>query len=277
MADEVKPGAGRWLDHADEVGDELLLLEESEAVESFFDEINRRRLRTLLWLSAATAAIYAVAHAATQRPWLAVAAGVAVLADLLLLRFRSAAPVGGRVRAVVAAVLVGHLILLNLLHPTVDADGPTVWFVLLLFVAARFRLAVSEQVAVYGALLAVLAARAVVVRTVLLGEGLPLAELVGFAVVAMVAVAVAVWVSYRERRRFVVRWRAEELRHRDRLRMKQELEYARSIQLSMLPRAAPEVGWLDIAALSLPATEVGGTTTTTSSSTRNGWRWWSGT
>jgi serine phosphatase RsbU (regulator of sigma subunit) len=40
--------------------------------------------------------------------------------------------------------------------------------------------------------------------------------------------------------------------------MKQELEYAREIQLSMLPRSAPKLDWLEVAALSLPATEVGG-------------------
>ncbi|HVG06218.1 MAG TPA: PP2C family protein-serine/threonine phosphatase, partial [Thermoanaerobaculia bacterium] len=34
--------------------------------------------------------------------------------------------------------------------------------------------------------------------------------------------------------------------------------YARKIQLSMLPQAAPGVDWLDLAAASLPATEVGG-------------------
>jgi sigma-B regulation protein RsbU (phosphoserine phosphatase) len=85
-----------------------------------------------------------------------------------------------------------------------------------------------------------------------------LAELFGFAMVLLVVLADAVWITYRERKRFLLRWRAESSRHRDRLRMKQELEYARSIQLSMLPRSAPALDWLDIAALSLPATEVGG-------------------
>jgi len=62
----------------------------------------------------------------------------------------------------------------------------------------------------------------------------------------------------RQEARFLARWRSESARHRDRLRMKQELEYAREIQLSMLPRAAPTLDWLEVAALSLPATEVGG-------------------
>ena len=40
--------------------------------------------------------------------------------------------------------------------------------------------------------------------------------------------------------------------------MREEIDYARKIQLSMLPQAAPQLDWLDLAAASLPATEVGG-------------------
>jgi sigma-B regulation protein RsbU (phosphoserine phosphatase) len=40
--------------------------------------------------------------------------------------------------------------------------------------------------------------------------------------------------------------------------MREEIDYARKIQLSMLPQAPPGVEWLDLAAASLPATEVGG-------------------
>ena len=40
--------------------------------------------------------------------------------------------------------------------------------------------------------------------------------------------------------------------------MKQELEHAREVQLSMLPREGPGLAWLDTASVSLPATEVGG-------------------
>ena len=40
--------------------------------------------------------------------------------------------------------------------------------------------------------------------------------------------------------------------------MREELEDARAIQLAMLPSSAPEVGWLELQGMSLPATEVGG-------------------
>jgi serine phosphatase RsbU (regulator of sigma subunit) len=47
-------------------------------------------------------------------------------------------------------------------------------------------------------------------------------------------------------------------RHYDTIRMKKELDYAREIQLSMLPESKKSIGDLQIAATSLPASEVGG-------------------
>ncbi len=62
----------------------------------------------------------------------------------------------------------------------------------------------------------------------------------------------------RERLEFARRFRVESSRNRERLRMREELDSARQIQLSMLPRRDPKIEGLDIASVSLPATEVGG-------------------
>jgi len=45
---------------------------------------------------------------------------------------------------------------------------------------------------------------------------------------------------------------------RERLRIRDELRFAREVQVSMLPEAPPELPWADVAGVSLPATEVGG-------------------
>ena len=45
---------------------------------------------------------------------------------------------------------------------------------------------------------------------------------------------------------------------REQIRMRDELRYARELQMSMLPERAPQLEWLDLAGISLPATEVGG-------------------
>ena len=58
--------------------------------------------------------------------------------------------------------------------------------------------------------------------------------------------------------RFVRDWRAELLREREQSRMRDELNSAREMQLSMLPRHDPEMDWLDFSGVSLPASEVGG-------------------
>jgi serine phosphatase RsbU (regulator of sigma subunit) len=60
------------------------------------------------------------------------------------------------------------------------------------------------------------------------------------------------------KRRFLVQWRREQHKARERLRMRDEIAYARKIQLSMLPQGSPALDWLDLAAVSTPATEVGG-------------------
>lgn len=61
-----------------------------------------------------------------------------------------------------------------------------------------------------------------------------------------------------QKRRFLSEWRREHYRARERLRMQEEIGYARRIQLSMLPQGPPEVEWLELSAASMPATEVGG-------------------
>ena len=53
-------------------------------------------------------------------------------------------------------------------------------------------------------------------------------------------------------------WSVRRSQAKEQLRMRDELQYAREVQLSMLPAAPPDVGWLDVAAISIPATEVGG-------------------
>jgi serine phosphatase RsbU (regulator of sigma subunit) len=74
--------------------------------------------------------------------------------------------------------------------------------------------------------------------------------------------AVAAWAGWattrRQSRRFLAEWGAASSRERESSRMREELEDARAIQLAMLPSSAPEVSWLELQGMSLPASEVGG-------------------
>ncbi len=78
------------------------------------------------------------------------------------------------------------------------------------------------------------------------------------SVIASAALYVSLTATRRGAREFQKRFRVEESRHRERLRLRQELASARQIQLSMLPRRDPSIAGFEIAATSLPAAEVGG-------------------
>jgi hypothetical protein len=74
----------------------------------------------------------------------------------------------------------------------------------------------------------------------------------------LVFLTVALLRTQISRRRFLRTWRVEFAHIRERMRLREELESARRIQLGMLPHQAPDLGWVELAAASVPATEVGG-------------------
>lgn len=65
-------------------------------------------------------------------------------------------------------------------------------------------------------------------------------------------------ISRRKRQTIVADWADRSTQAKEQLRMRDELQFAREVQLSMLPEAPPSLPWIDIAGVSLPATEVGG-------------------
>ena len=73
-----------------------------------------------------------------------------------------------------------------------------------------------------------------------------------------IVLALGLLLNRRARGRFLIGWRAARERGKEQLRMQQELEYAREVQLSMLPHEPPALSWLEVTSLSIPATEVGG-------------------
>ncbi len=81
---------------------------------------------------------------------------------------------------------------------------------------------------------------------------------VSFSALVAVSLIAALVFTRREKLAFLGGFRRESTRHRERQRMREEIDQARRIQLSMLPQRAPDLPWLEVAAASLPATEVGG-------------------
>ena len=81
---------------------------------------------------------------------------------------------------------------------------------------------------------------------------------IGLISINAAAMGVEMFASYRLRKEVVADWGERRSQAREQIRMRDELQYARELQLSMLPECAPRLPWADLCAISIPATEVGG-------------------
>jgi sigma-B regulation protein RsbU (phosphoserine phosphatase) len=82
--------------------------------------------------------------------------------------------------------------------------------------------------------------------------------LAGGATINAITLGIELYASHRMRREVVADWSDRRTHAREQIRMRDELQYARELQLSMLPECAPKLDWVDICSVSIPATEVGG-------------------
>jgi hypothetical protein len=251
--------------------DDLVLLPEATALQKHFDAKNFSRLRWLLLLVAVMSLVGLGVAAATR-----VSAGrvafyavnlVVVLGFIAVYR----EPFFDRFfRQILVAYFFVQMALPALwtVRPGVDALVEMGGFFPILLMVFRLRL--LEYLVLYGVYwvaevlvpmapggaMAVGAASAA--TTVAAAEGAESGRALGLSIVAAVCLVGAVVFNQVDKRRFLGVWRREYSRSRERLRMREEIDYARKMQLSMLPQSPPDVSWLDMAAVSLPATEVGG-------------------
>ena len=200
----------------------ILMLGERAAVRRFFDYINTRRLKLMLWGLVAVAVGYAIEGFAEGRPLRAVVALAFGLIDLLLLRVRRSPFFTANVRQVVASVLIGHFFIFQLFHFD-SSGGVAVWFLLFPILAGTLPPRRRRDPGSSGSLLAVLVLR-LTVEVVLTKQGVPVGQLVGYGTWFAVVCLLARRLIRRQETRFLVHWRRETGRQRERLRMKQELE-----------------------------------------------------
>ena len=236
--------------------DELVQLPEPLALQRHFDAKNYRFFRLILGV-VLVFCVAGIIGAASERRFGLMALVVADLIVAVLLfvlrRERSYALYFRQVLLGFVALQAVAIKVVNL--PT---DDSTSAFIPAMFVLLGFRLRLIEHLMTYVMfwLLAVLP---------LSRSGLPSAEalpdtdvLISVSIVGAICLVLSSFVTQLERKRFLGVWRTEHARSRERLRMREEIEYARKIQLSMLPQLPPDIGWVELAAASLPATEVGG-------------------
>jgi serine phosphatase RsbU (regulator of sigma subunit) len=237
--------------------DELVLLPETTAVQRHFDARNYRFFRWLLGL-ALLMFLPAIAEALEKSWFFALAVYVT---GLLLTMGLVAARQTQLYETWFRQVLIAYLFFLIFVCRLVSLDsdsGIIPFFILLPMLFAFFRLRLSEELMLFG--------------TSWTAAMLPLNRSGWFAAAALpdthhvlaISITTSLFLAGTlvltqvEKRRFLAGWRREHIRARERERMREEIDTARRIQLSMLPQAHPNVPWIDLAAASLPATEVGG-------------------
>ncbi|HEX8252713.1 MAG TPA: PP2C family protein-serine/threonine phosphatase [Thermoanaerobaculia bacterium] len=128
------------------------------------------------------------------------------------------------------------------------------WAFTVPFMMLGFRMFATELVLLHGFLLG--GGLVMAVNTVFRSNPLP--AYISLCVLNALALAVELFFSRRLRNEITAEWTSRRSQAREQIRMRDELRYARELQLSMLPECAPPLDWVDICSVSVPATEVGG-------------------
>ncbi|MGZ8868175.1 MAG: PP2C family protein-serine/threonine phosphatase, partial [Thermoanaerobaculia bacterium] len=128
------------------------------------------------------------------------------------------------------------------------------WAMVVPWMIVPVRLDVSRRLALHISLLAVIA-----MNVLLFGvRNAHVPEFTAATLVSLFTFFLGAYTSRRLRKQTLDDWSDRREQAREQMRMREELRFAREVQLSMLPEAAPSTEWIDVAATSLPATEVGG-------------------
>lgn len=243
--------------------EELARMSESEAVRRHFDERNARWIAAPLFLSALIGVIFFITSLGLHK--LSERRAMLVVADLALV-FATTAAVQPRkrqrgqatrpvnIRAWTLGYLAGQYAIILL--SSIRFEGFSGFVVVFTLFLLAFRFSTAEHLALHGFLIASTWLAAVL-------DGLP--QKVSLRDVMAVAISVNGTVlvlnlimSWSAKRAFLRTFRGDQRRAREEVRMRGELQLAREVQLSMLPEGPPQLPWVDLAGVSLPATEVGG-------------------
>ncbi len=234
--------------------DQLILLSEDEATRTFVDSRNGRVFFRLLWLFTVLVVIEGMVAVSNEDY---VRAGQSV-ASLLVIRWlffvRERPLLTKRFRPILLAYLSIQFLLLREYDLDISIqpqDYLLPWLVLL------FRLPQARAFIPIAVLWVASTGRNIL--TTVLTDSAP--EFWPVIAQSGISLAVLIWgkrLTERHHSNFLDIWRREHRRHRERRRMRGELDDARKTQLSMLPSGDPRIPWLDVAGISIPASEVGG-------------------
>ena len=231
---------------------------EEEAVRRHFAQRNLMWLWVLLFVFSFFSLIafgISAQHGNTANVMVALANAVLIFVVIML---RRRAKVWVQKRA--TALLITFLALQYGLILTFFREGPNwmPWVMIFPYLVILCRMAVAELLLVH----AIFTAGAFMMPLLLGATAGPGDDALGISFGAAANNALALGVelifSYRRRKQITRDWRERRTQAQEQIRMRDELRYARELQLSMLPECAPDLEWADLCAISIPATEVGG-------------------
>ncbi len=156
---------------------------------------------------------------------------------------------------VITYVIVQYASLLFLTNSS-DGENWVGWVMVMPWSVVALRFALAEHVLMH----AVLLGGAVMMPTL---SGMELKHsseglYIGIAVNNAIPFAIELFSAFRMRKLLRREWEERRTSARSQIRMRDELRYARELQLSMLPECAPPLEWAELCGISVPATEVGG-------------------
>lgn len=237
--------------------DELARLSDAQIVRRELDVRNRRWLRVLLVVFAILGLVGILERAFREPLTLR-----AVALELTNIAVVAAAAVA--VRHLRRNVTSWVLLFCVAQFPAAIA-AESRWMVagVLALLFARFRLAAPQTVALHAFMAAAALAFAFLQPVETGNAHFSDAGINRFAVIVnllLIGLAAALQLAgaRRVRAEILEAWREPLQNAREQVRMRDELQYARQLQLSMLPEAPPRLDWVELAAVSIPAAEVGG-------------------
>jgi serine phosphatase RsbU (regulator of sigma subunit) len=238
--------------------DELAELPEKEAVRTYLDRNNHGVLFVLLRFAAFFAVVALIPAADDPSLTALLVPLLSLVLIALMFLWRRRPDLDQRFAHLGFLYLFVQLVLLRFGYLGDATDGFThpidftVPWVLL-----AFRLTVPQLTACLGIFWLPIMVQAIFLGP-MQGHDPEFGMVFGYSVFLSLIFGLSRFLTWRRTKSFSAAWLRASERAREQRRMREELDQARRIQLSMLPQVEPHNAWLEVAGASLPATEVGG-------------------
>lgn len=255
--------------------EELATMSEAAMVRRRFDEHNLGWAYIVAWLFVAASFVvigYSIAVPRDRLMHLIVGCAdaavtlvcLAAMSELRLARTREdrqphayARAIGRQLPAAIVTMYVVKVATL-VYFASADRGAWVAWALFFPLAALVLRLLLRQRIVLHLAMTAVFAAAAFLAPVRSSKRAARPSEYIPIAANQLIVFGIGALTSRNARRRAIVEGMQQRQDALERLRIRDELRFAREVQLSMLPEAPPELAWADVAGDSIPATEVGG-------------------